>query len=92
MMVDTGLQQIALYKFFPPRMKVNQFCNDLTDTVEPVVLVLTEFALVLKAHEADINHTAIAETGDNDGLINGARAGVVVLMVTTILEITRDQP
>ena len=44
MMVDTGLQQIAFYKFFPPRMKVNQFRNDLTDTVEPVVLALTEFA------------------------------------------------
>ena len=77
MMVDTGLQQIAFYKFFPPRMKVNQFRNDLTDTVKPVVLVLTELALVFKAHEADIHHTAIAETGDDDGLINGARAGVV---------------
>ena len=91
MMVDTGLQQIALNKVLPPRMKVNQFCDDLTDTVQPVVFVLTELSLVFKAHKADINHTAIAQTGDNDGLINGARAGVVILMVTTVLEITGDQ-
>ena len=78
-------------QILPPRVKVNQFRNDLTDTVKPVVLALTEFALVFKAHEADINHTAIAETGDNDGFINGARTGIVVLVVTTVFEITCDQ-
>ena len=77
MMVDTGLQQITFYKFFPPRMKVNQFRNNLTNTVKPVVLDLTELPLVFKAHEADIHHTAVAEAGDDDGLINGACAGVV---------------
>ena len=91
MMVDTGLQQIALYKFFPPRVKVNQFRDDLTDSVKPVVFVITELTLVFKAHEADVHHTTIAQTGDDDGLINGARAGIVILMVTTVLEITGDE-
>ena len=72
-------------------MKVNQFCDDLTDTVKPVVFVLCELALVFEAHEADIHHTAVAQTGDDDGFINGACTGVVSLMVTTVLEITGDQ-
>ena len=88
MVINSRLQEVASTNLRGGQ--VNQLSKTLTNT--KASCTFTEFTPIFEAHQADIDNAAIGKACDNNRLVDGACARVIIAMVTALLKVAGDQP